>query len=392
MRSTGEGVLILGGGLAGQRCAETLRRGGYGGRVRIVCGEPHRPYSRPPLSKDLLVADGVPAPSLRAEDWYRAHAVELILGRRAQALDPRRARVLLEDGRELAYEQLVIATGSKPRRLPRFEGYANVGFLRTLEDARRLRTLIAEQRRIVVIGAGFIGQEVAGSVRSCGGEITVVELERLPLVGLLGPELGRWFADLHTANGVELLLSQRIDGVRGARSIEALELAGGRDLACDHVLVGVGVVPDLDWLEPTGLGDSGGIPVDWAGRTCIPSIYAAGDAAAWFDPVLDRHALSGHWEAASRQGMAVAQSILGEDPAPPRPASFWSDQYGVRIQYLGQAQLADSVSIDGELASNDFMATYTRDGQLVAAVTVGRPGAVAEIRERLEQSRERALA
>ena len=392
MRGAGEGVLIVGGGLAGQRCAETLRRGGYGGRVRLVSDEPHRPYDRPPLSKELLVGDDVPSPSFRDDDWYDAQGVELILGRRARTLDAVRARIALDDESELAYEQLVIATGSRPRRLPLLDGYKNVSTLRTLEDSRVIRAAIAQHKRIVVIGAGFIGQEVAASARACGGQVTIIELETLPLVGLLGPELGRWFADLHTAHGVELLLSQHVSGIRGNEAISALELADGRVLACDHVLVGVGVAPDVEWLEPAGLVAGGGIPVDTAGRTSLASVYAAGDAAAAFDPVLERHALAGHWEAASRQGMAVARTILGREPGAHQPASFWSDQYGLRIQYLGHAQLADSVTIDGDLAKNDFTATYTRDGELIAALIVGRPRTVGEIRQRLSQSTERAPA
>lgn len=384
--------MIVGGGLAGQRCAETLRRGGYGGRVRLVGDEPHRPYDRPPLSKELLVADDVSPPSFREQAWYDAQGVELILGRRARALDPARARIALDDGRELGYDQLVIATGARPRCLPLLDGYANVSTLRTLEDSRLIRALIAQCRRIVVIGAGFIGQEVAASARACGAPVTLIELETLPLVGLLGPELGRWFADLHTAHGVELLLSQHVSGIRGGEAVEALELADGRVLACDHVLVGVGVVPGVEWLESAGFPAGGGIPVDSAGRTSLASVYAAGDAAAAFDPVLERHALAGHWEAASRQGMAVAHTILGREPGSQPPASFWSDQYGLRIQYLGHAQLADCVTIEGDPAKNDFVATYTRDGRLIAALVVGRPRAVGEIRERLTQSTERAPA
>ncbi len=386
-----DGCVIVGGGLAAQRCAEALRRGGYDAPVRIVCGERHRPYDRPPLSKDLLFEDDVPLPAFRPQAWYEDKAIELILGVRASALDPRARRVALADGRELRYSELVIATGARPRELPLFSGYANVSTLRAVEDARLIRTLLAGRRRVVVIGAGFIGQEVAAAARAAGAAVAVVELETLPLVGLLGPELGQWFAGLHRSHGVELLLDQHVREVHGTGAAEALTLGDGRRIGCDHILVAVGVSPDLDWLASSGL-PAGGVPADALGRTALPGVYAAGDAAASFDPVLESHVLSGHWESASREGLAVANTILGREPGPPYPASFWSDQYGLRIQYLGHAQLADAVAVDGDPGANDFVATYTRDGRLVAALVVGRPRAVGEIRERLIQTQERTPA
>ena len=386
-----DGVVIGGGGVAAQRWAEALRRGGYEAPVRIVCGERHRPYDRPPLSKDLLFEDDVAVPAFRPEAWYEDKAVELILGVRARALDTRARRVALADGRELHYSELVIATGARARELPLFSGYANVSTLRAVEDSRLIRTLLAGRRRVVVIGAGFIGQEVAAAARAAGAAVVVVELETLPLVGLLGPELGQWFADLHRSHGVELLLEQHVREVHGTGTVEALTLGDGRRLACDHVLVAVGISPDLDWLASSGLPASG-VPADALGRTALPGVYAAGDVAASFDPVLERHVLSGHWESASREGLQVANTILGREPGPPYPASFWSDQYGLRIQYLGHAQLADALAVDGDPRANDFIATYTRDGRLVAALIVGRPRAVGEIRERLIQTQERTPA
>lgn len=384
-----DGVVIVGGGLAAQRCAEALRRGEYAGALRIVCGERHRPYDRPPLSKELLAADadgGVPA--FRPEEWYAERGIELVRGVQATALDPEAHRVSLADGTEIGYEKLVIASGARPRMLPLFGHHANVSTLRTLEDSVLLRDLLARQRKLAVIGAGFIGQEVAVAARAAGSEVTVIELESLPLIGLLGPELGRWFAELHSARGVELILGEVVTSISGEREIESLTLSDGRSVACDHVLIGVGVVPDVGWLESAGLPASG-VPTDELGRTELPDVFAAGDAAASYDRVLGRHVPGAHWEAASRQGMAVANTILGRAAPPPPLASFWSDQYGTRIQYLGHAQLADAVTIEGDPAACDFVAHYTRDGQLVAAVVVGRPRAVGELRERLSYTTER---
>jgi NADPH-dependent 2,4-dienoyl-CoA reductase/sulfur reductase-like enzyme len=297
----------------------------------------------------------------------------------------------LDDGRTLAFDQLVIATGARPRTLPLFEGYANVTTLRTIDDAHTLRELFARHGKLAVIGAGFIGLEVAAAARGAGAEVTLIEIEALPLGALLGQQIGRWFAELHAVAGVELVLSAQVSSVRGDGAVSALTLADGRTIACDHVLVAVGVMPDLAWLRGCGLPTTG-VPTDTSGRSAEPDIFAAGDAAAAFDPFLGRHALAGHWEAGSRQGAAVAGAILGREPAAAPLPSFWSDQYGTRIQYLGHAQAADAVTIDGDPADSDFVAEYTRDGELVAAVIVGRPRAVPALRDRLNYMTERTTA
>ncbi|MGA2470846.1 MAG: FAD-dependent oxidoreductase [Solirubrobacteraceae bacterium] len=388
----GAGVVIAGGGLAAQRCAETLRRGGYGGGVCIVCGEPWLPYDRPPLSKELLApGGGQEASTFRSAEWYGEREIELLIGVRARGLDCDAHTLALDDGRTLSFEQLVIATGARPRTLSMLEGYTNVSTLRTLDDARILRELFARRGRLAAIGAGFIGLEVAAAARSAGAEVTLIEIEALPLSGLLGEQIGRWFSELHSRAGVELVLSQPVSAVSGEGEVTALTLGDGRTITCDHVLVGVGVVPDLAWLGTCGLPTTG-VPTDASGRSALRDIFAAGDAAAAFDPFLGRHALAGHWEAGSRQGAAVANAILGREPAAPPLPSFWSDQYGTRIQYLGHAQAADAISIDGDPAQDDFVAEYTRDGGLVAAVVVGRPRAVPALRDRLSYMTERIPA
>jgi 3-phenylpropionate/trans-cinnamate dioxygenase ferredoxin reductase subunit len=385
-----DGVVIVGGGLAAQRCAETLRRGEYPGRLRIVCAEPHRPYDRPPLSKELLRVEGeAESPAFRPEQWYQERDIELLLATSATALDPDAHRLELADGSAVSYEHLVIATGARPRTLPLFDGYTNVSTLRTLEDSRLLRRLLTQGSRLAIIGAGFIGQEVAAAARAAGVDVAVIELESLPLVGLLGPELGRWFAELHSAEGVDLILGEVVSSISGGERIESLTLSDDRSVACDHVLIGVGVTSDVGWLESAGLPATG-VPTDASGRSELPDVFAAGDAAAAYDPFLARHVVSGHWEAASRQGIQVAGALLGREPAPSPLPSFWSDQYGTRIQYLGHAQLADDVTIEGDMTARDFVAHYTRDGELVAAVVVGRPRAVGELRQRLSYLTEAA--
>jgi NADPH-dependent 2,4-dienoyl-CoA reductase/sulfur reductase-like enzyme len=384
-----EGVVIVGGGLAAARCAESLRRLGHEGRLRVLCAERHLPYDRPPLSKELLAPGTEPhAPSLRGGDWYAERSIELVLGARACELDPEAHTLRTEDGATHGYDKLVVATGAKPRMLALFEGRANVSTLRTFEDSQLIRAVLEQRRRLVVIGAGFIGQEVAAAARAAGAEITVIELEQLPLVGVLGPEVAQWFADVHREEGVELLLGTHVSEVVGGEQIRSLTLADGTSVDCDHVLVGVGVFPDVGWLESAGITTQG-VPTDELGRSELPDVYAAGDAAAVYDPFLGRAVVAGHWEAAARQGVRVASAIVGHEPAPAPLSSFWSDQYGTRIQYLGHAELADSVAIDGDPAARDFVAQYTREGELVAALIVGRPRAVGELRERLRYMTER---
>ncbi len=380
-----DGVVIAGGGLAAQRCAETLRRLGYGGRVRMVCAEAHLPYDRPPLSKQVLRDPAAEqAVGFRAQQWYDERAVELIRGVAASGLDVAGHALELADGRTLGYEQLVIATGSTPRTLPTFAPYGNVSTLRNVEDARALRELLAARAHLLIIGAGFIGLEVASAARSAGAEVTVIEAEPAPLHGVLGPEIGAWFAQLHRNEGVDLVLGRPVAQAHGGdRRVEAVTLADGRRVAADHVLVAVGVSAALDWAAAGGLPATA-IPTDAAGRSEFADVFAAGDAAAVYDPFLGCHATNGHWEASGRQGAAVAHALIGQPPPPPALSSFWTEQYGMRIQYLGHAPLADRVTIDGEPGKRDFVATYTRRGEPVAALAVGRPQALGELRELLD--------
>jgi NADPH-dependent 2,4-dienoyl-CoA reductase/sulfur reductase-like enzyme len=376
-------VVAVGGGLAAQRFCETLRRNGYEGPIRLVAGEPERPYDRPPLSKEFLAGSaGADDLALRPARWYADNAVELLLGERAAGLEPDRRRVRLEGGRRLKYDDLLIATGSEPRRLPQFDGYANVHYLRTLADAAALRAALTPGARIAIVGAGFIGQEVAATARRLGAEVTIVEALAAPLERIVGSVLGRWFADLHRAEGVEVLLRRTVIGLKGNECVEALVLDDGRRIACDAVVVGVGVKPATGWLQGSGLSP-GGVAVDPEGRTAIPRVYAAGDAALAFDPAAGTHVRSEHWEAAARQGAAAARALLGLPAEPCTPSTFWSDQYGVRIQHVGNGAGADSVELDGDPDTRSFTAVYRRRSLPVAALLVGRPRELPEIRRRL---------
>lgn len=384
------GVVIVGGGLSAQRCAETLRRSDYTGRIRIICGESHRPYDRPPLSKEAIsgreIGDSL---SYRPWEWYESQAVELTLDTRARELHPRKRQVGLSNGADISYDQLLIATGSQPRTLPMLEGYANVSALRTIDDSHELRDALRPGARLAIVGAGFIGQEVAVSALKAGVHVTIIEAESAPLVRVLGTDLGDWFAAMHRSEGVDVRLNTRVSAVAGDGSVRSVALTDGTLLECDHVLLGVGVRPDLDWLKGSGL-DTDGVQVDVDGRTSAPGIFAVGDAASTFDPILERHVVGNHWEAAGRQGARAAKSMLGLSPGAPAMTSFWTDLYDTRIQYLGHASLADETSLDGDPHSRDFTVTFLRKGQPVGGLLVGRPHQLPAIRSLLTSTIERS--
>jgi 3-phenylpropionate/trans-cinnamate dioxygenase ferredoxin reductase subunit len=380
------GVVIAGGGLAAQRASETLRRSGYDGAIRVIAAESHAPYDRPPLSKELLAGElDERALEFRPRSWYAEHDVELLLGERAAGLDLLAREVLLAGGGRLAFEQLLIATGSTPRRLPGTERYENVHELRTRDDAVSLREALLTGPRLVVIGAGFIGQEVAATAKRLGASVTIVEAAPTPLEAILGRELGEWFADFHRREGIELLLSARIERFHGAGTVRAIELQDGRRIECDVLVVGIGTKPATSWLRDSGL-DQGGVRVDGAGRTALPGIFAAGDASVAFEPRRGIHVRSEHWEAAARQGASAARAMLGLQPPLALPPSFWSDQHGVRIQFIGHAHGADRLEINGQPTARDFTALFTHNDEPIAALLVGRPRALPELRQRIHDT------
>lgn len=379
-------IVIAGGGLAAQRCAEALRRAGYDGTIRMVCAEPRPPYDRPPLSKQLLLGSVTEdALSYRPAAWYTQHDIDLVLGVPATGLRPRERRLVLAGGRTLAYRRLLIATGSRPRTLPILAGYDNVSVLRTLDDALRVRRALIERSRLAVIGAGFIGQEVAAAARKLGVQVTMLEAAGCPLEGVLGPRLGGWFTALHRAEGVEVITGSTAERVEGNGRVERLWLSGGRAVDVDHVVVGVGVRCETDWLAGSGLENRNGVAVDADGRTAAHEIVAAGDAAATFDRALGCHIPGSHWEAAARQGARAARVMLGLTPGPSPLTGFWTDQYGIRIQYLGRAQPTDEVTIEGDPAGRSFTATFTRAGRAVAALLVDRPRSLPALRALIEK-------
>ena len=362
-------IVLAGGGLAAQRCAETLRRNGYEGRLVMVCGEDTPPYDRPPLSKELL-ADGLEpeAVRFRPDAWYGSHDVELVLGTRATGLDVVRRELLTEAG-AVGYSRLVICTGADARWMG--EGLT----LRDARDSLRLRrSLLRPGAHLVIVGGGLIGQEVAATALGLGAAVTVLERELVPMARILGPEVAPLLARMHVAEGVRLECCALVERVLADR----VELAGGRVVSGDAVLVAVGGAPATGWLAGSPLSCERGIPVGPGGRTCVPDVYAAGDCAYPGGVGHD------HWESAARQGADAARSILGLPiPAPP-PHSFWSDQYGVRLHVLGEPHLGARVVVDGDIDARDLSAHYfARDGRLVGALLVGRGRDMPAIRRRL---------
>ncbi len=383
MKEKDPGIVLVGGGLASQRAAETLRRRGYDGPVRVVCAETEPPYDRPPLSKQVLAgAASEDSAAFRPAEWYAENGVELLLGARAAALDAGRGELVLADGERLAYGRLLIATGGAARRLP-FLDHENVHALRTLADARALRAELRPGTRLAIVGAGFIGQEVAATARRLGVEVTIVEALPTPLAPILGEQLGRWFAELHAEEGVRLIAGAMLEAARGGERVEELVLADGRRLECDVVVVGVGTAPATGWLRGSGL-DERGPRVDTCGRTDLPGVFAAGDASVPFDPRWGAHARTEHWDAAAWQGAAAARTMLAEHPGTPPLPSFWSDQYGVRIQCVGHPHHGDAVAVEGDPAARDFEAVFSRGGIPVAGLAVGRPRAIPALRKRIE--------
>ena len=394
VRTGGAGVVIAGGGLAAQRCAETLRSRGYDAPVRIVCAEDEPPYDRPPLSKGILAGEGdarldVEIVRFRDAGWYADNDVELILGRRAAVLDPRARRLDLDDGSVLDYDDLLIATGAEARFLPMFEGFSNAFALRTLDDARRLRAETRPGAHLAIVGAGFIGQEVASTARAQGADVTIIEALDLPLAHILGPDVGRWLVGMHRDEGCRVLLSARLSAAHGNGRVERLELASGERIDCDAAVVGVGVSPAAGWLAGTGL-ERDGIRTDGSGRTALPHVYAAGDVSRPWDHRLADHARTEHWDAAARQGAAAATAMLGDEPRPAPLPSFWSDQYGLRIQYVGHAPGADHISFKGEPGDRGFTALYHRDDRPVAALAVSRPRELAAMRRLIDAAHQPA--
>jgi NADPH-dependent 2,4-dienoyl-CoA reductase/sulfur reductase-like enzyme len=382
-------VAVVGASLAGLSAARCLRKQGYDGRLVLIGDEPHRPYDRPPLSKEFLAGTIGEADLVLETDGEDLRA-EWLLGARATGLDPARRAVRLADGSEVRADGIVIATGAAARGLPGSEGLAGVHTLRTLDDARALRDELARGGRLVVIGGGFIGAEVASTARALGLDVTVIEAAPTPLAGPLGETMGAVVSGLHADHGVRLLCGVGVKGLSGERQVEAVLLEDGRTVPADIVVVGVGARPCVEWLEGSGVQLDNGVKCGADGRTSLAGVVAVGDCANWYDPRAGTHRRVEHWTGArERPDAAVATLLAGGalEPGVPRPPYFWSDQYGVKIQFAGHAAGADSVTVEeGAVDDRNVLAVYRRAGVPVAVLGMNQPRLFMRWRKKLAAS------
>lgn len=396
------GVVVVGASLAGLRACETLRNEGYEGAITLVGAEPHMPYTRPPLSKKLLAGEwGEERVHLRKAADLDGLALRLRLGVAATALDTAARTVTLADGDELPFDGLVIATGASARSLPGQPDLDGVFVLRTLDDAFALRArLAAEPRpRVVVIGAGFIGLEVAATARTLGCGVTVLEGLPAPLIRGLGAEMGTAVAAVHGRHGVDLRCGVRVGGIeagaRDAGRVGGVRLDSGELVEADVVVVGIGVSPSTEWLATSGLELRDGIVCDATLNVGIQGIYAAGDCVRWpnaalGDDPLDAEVRIEHWTNAAEQGMAAAANMLavarGDEPKPYSSVPFfWSDQFESRIQFLGRAAGDDDVRVIHGDVGGTFVALYGKAGRLRGVLGVSAPKIVMSYRTLLER-------
>ena len=375
MSATGAGtVVIVGASLAGAKAAETLRTEGFDGGVVLVGEEPVRPYERPPLSKDLLRGDvGAEKAYVHDAGFYSENGIDLRLSCPVESIDVGARRVVLSGGEQMPYDSLLLATGAAPRRLS-LPGADRTGihYLRTLADAEGLAAATRSAGRVAVIGAGWIGSEVAASARQMGAEVSMVEPAPLPLVRVLGPELGAVYRDIHADHGVDLHLGVGLKELRGSASgaVEEVVLADGTVIAADVVVVGVGVSPRVELAEAAGLELDNGVVTDQFLAASAPGVYAAGDVASAWHPVLERRVRLEHWSSALNQGPVAARNILGRSVPYEKLPYFFSDQYDVGMEYTGLATDWDEVLFRGDPATREFIAFWLKDGRVQAGMNV----------------------
>jgi 3-phenylpropionate/trans-cinnamate dioxygenase ferredoxin reductase component len=367
--------VIVGASLAGAKAAETLRDEGFAGRVVLVGEEPEPPYERPPLSKGyLLGSDERGTAFVHDRAWYDKQNIELRTGVRAEAVDPGTHAVTLAGGERLTYDKLLLTTGSVVRRLQvpgaELEG---VHYLRRIEHSDALRGVLVEGARVVVVGGGWIGLEVAAAARTHGATVTLVEVDTLPLRRVLGDEVAQVFADLHADHGVDLRLGTGIREIAGSDGrVASVTLDDGTSLPADAVVVGVGITPAVELAQSAGLAVDNGVLVDAALRTSDPDVYAAGDVANADNPLLGKHIRVEHWQNALDGGPAAARSMLGQDVVYDRVPYFFTDQYDLGMEYTGYAEPGsyDQVVFRGDVPGREFVAFWLADGRVLAGMNV----------------------
>lgn len=374
-------VVVVGASLAGHSLVHDLRERGYGGEVTVVGEEIHPPYDRPPLSKEFLHGD---------VDISLGHELgaHWMLGRRAIGIDSTAMGpgVRLDDGTIVAGQSLVLATGARARTLAGTRGLGGVHTLRTIDDARAIRTGLRTARSVVIIGAGLIGSEIASTAATLGVQVTIVELAADPLAGVFGPQLGALCADLHAANGVRLRTGVAVTEFLGDEHVSAVRLTDGSLLPADAVIIGIGAIPNTEWAQDSPLHIDNGFVTDSCCRTAIPDIYAIGDCARAFQDALGTHHRSEHWSNATAQARVAAAAIVGEPPANIPNTYFWSRQYGRMIQFAGYRRPGDAVRfIDGDPSTPSCTALFERAGEPVAVFAIDNARLFTRYRKQIER-------
>ena len=368
-------VVVVGGGLCGGNAALELCRLASDVHVTLISSEAHLPYQRPPLSKGFLRGtEPFEAALVAPRAEYERLGISLVLGRRVVRLDPESRQILLEGDEVVPYDRALIATGGRKRQL-RFPGANREGVfdLRTVEDSERIKAAARAGRRVVVIGLGFIGCEVAASLRTVGLEVTAIDPGQVPLARVLGPEVGGVIAELHRSHGVQLVMGDGVDRLEGGERVERVVTKSGRQFDCDFVVAGIGIDPEVELLRAAGARISNGVEVDPYCRTSLADVYAAGDIADHDHPLFGRIRVE-HYNNAEKQGRAAAASLLDRGVPYDYVHSFWSDQFDQSLEYVGFASVWDSVTVEGSLRDRDFIVRYLRGGKLLAAAAMGRGG------------------
>ena len=371
----------MGGGLAATRTAEQLRRSEYTGPITIVSDEDHLPYDRPPLSKEVLRAE-IDDVTLKPAEFYEDNDITVLLGNGARSVDTSAQSVTLADGSDLGYDELVIATGLVPKTIPSFPDLQGIRVLRSLEESMALREHAGSAQQAVVVGAGFIGCEVAASLRGLGVNVVLVEPQPTPLASVLGEQIGALVSRLHRAEGVDVRCDVGVAEVRGTDNVEQVVLSDGTELDADLVVVGIGSTPATEWLQDSGVELDNGVVCDDAGRTGTPHVWAIGDVASWRHPVGHQVRVE-HWSNVADQARVLVPAMLGKEiPATVSVPYFWSDQYDVKIQCLGEPQADDTVHVVAD-DGRKFLAFYERDGVVAGVVGGGMPGKVMKVRSKI---------
>ncbi len=382
-------VVIVGASLGGFRTAHALRRLRFEGRITLVGDESHLPYDRPPLSKEVLTGEKVPEDAyFRTREFFGEQGIEFKPGSAAVGLDGDDRTVTLATGEQLGYDAAVIATGARPRRLPGTEGLPGVHVMRTLDDSAAIRSALDGADRVVVVGAGFIGSEVAASARDRGVAVTVLEAADQPLVAAVGAEVGQRCAALHDLYGTELRCGAGVEGIAPTSAGLAVRLAGGTAVGCDLVVVGIGVIPNIEWLEGSGIETDRAVRCDQFMRTSLPYVYALGDLASWYNPRYGERMRVEHWTNTVQQSTTVARNIVaslaGNDPvAYDGIPYFWSDQYGHRLQLVGRASMDAPVFVHDPPDSPAMMALYRDGDRLGGAFAIDTVGPLMQMRSLL---------